>query len=155
VWYAAGDQRGRMGLIRGMFTYRAFCWKGSVMSAPLASGIPKKQMSFVWVSDHWDVHLSGLCRHDGALCRFERDNPEDDGEVLYSIYHLTTAEKLRWLYRKWKFEICVGYHWTYPNRANGEMFHRRKPTWLYFLLWAWYWKSFKEARQVFYRKVSR
>jgi hypothetical protein len=111
----------------------------------IAAGLSCDQVSFVWVSSHWDVHLEGVCRHEGQLCRFECENPtryDDDGgpsRPRYSIYSLSTKEKLRWLYRKKKFEICVGYHWTYPYCAQGRLFYLRKPRWLFALLWWWHY----------------
>ena len=44
----------------------------------LIAEIPMKQVDFVWVSNHWNVHLDGLCRYKGELCRFT-----SDGEIGY------------------------------------------------------------------------
>lgn len=93
--------------------------------------VPYKEMDFVFVSNHYDMHLSGLCKFNNEFCRFQivefdinfDENPE------YYIYKLTTKEKIKWLYRKTLFELCIGYHWTYPYRKNG--LKPRKPDWFW------------------------
>jgi hypothetical protein len=110
-------------------------------------------MQWVWVDGHWDVHLTGLCRHDGKLCRFEVewDKVGDHSEITtYTIYALSPLEKLRWLWRKKKFEICVGRHWTYPDLEDGVRFRKRKPRWLGALLWAWHYGNIRDALRRYY-----
>lgn len=121
---------------------------------PIITGVPKTEMDFIWVSGHWDVHLSGLCRYQGNICRFKCDNPDpnDDDIARYSIYSLSMMEKIHWLYRKKKFEICVGRHWTYPDRKNGTHFTRYKTRWLGALLWAWQYGDIRSAFRFYYRK---
>jgi hypothetical protein len=110
-------------------------------------------MQWVWISDHWDRHLSGLCRHDSELCRFEIECDQDGDyseSTTYTIYALSPLEKLHWLWRKKKFEICVGRHWTYPDRKNGVQFRKRKPRWLGALLWAWQYGDIRGAFRFYY-----
>jgi hypothetical protein len=113
-------------------------------------------LEFVWVSSHYDVHLAGLCRYQGQLCKFTTDmqdnpnwdrerarNDDDYEEDLYiltcTVYKLSFVEKLKELYSKKKFEWCVGYHWSYPDRGN---FYIRKPKWLFRALFNWHYYGF-------------
>ena len=29
------------------------------------------EVDFVWIQNHWDIHLSGLCNYKGNLCEFK------------------------------------------------------------------------------------
>lgn len=105
-----------------------------------------RRVSLVWVSHYHDGPLSGLCRANGHLMRFER--AEDASR--YRVFSLSTRQKVKWLLHKAMFEACVGKHWSYPNRANGEMFHLRRPAWIHKLLISAYYKlrsfnAFKET----------
>lgn len=94
------------------------------------------EVDFVWVSDHYDLHLTGICRDNGKLCRFETDY--DTTEV--SIFELSLLEKVMWLCQKKLFEWCVGYHWSYPEKKRGAVFGGRKPEWFWnALLKIYYW----------------
>ena len=73
-------------------------------------------VDFVWVSDHYDIHLRGLCRHNGELCEFETDWESEKVEIK----PLSVPQKLRWLLSKKLFEWFVGYHWTYKNGKRME-----------------------------------
>ena len=53
---------------------------------------------------------------------------------------LDFISKLKWYWKQWKFERCVGYHWTYPNRKRGKGFYYRNPKWLYVWLFNRYYK---------------
>jgi hypothetical protein len=121
----------------------------------VASAVPYEAMQWVWISDHWDCHMSGLCCHNRRLRWFEAEY-DDDGEyrdnTKYSIYSLSLLEKLRRLWHKKKFEICVGRHWTYPDRNNGVMFQRKKIKWLGAILWAWQYGKLRDAFRVYYHK---
>jgi len=95
--------------------------------------------AIVWVSDFYDHPLAGICRWEGELCRFEWDY--DDEWVR--IYLLTRLQKVRWLWRKVKFEICVGYHWTYKDGKRETNFHYRNPQWLYRLLFRFHYRRWR------------
>jgi hypothetical protein len=92
----------------------------------LKTTIDYDDVAFFWICDHRDIHLGGLCFFQGELCMFETQlptSPSNKNEPLScEIYSLNRLEKFRWLTRKWKFEICVGKHWTYPHRAGGVHF---------------------------------
>jgi hypothetical protein len=94
---------------------------------------PQHLVAFVWVSSHWDRHLEGLCRYGKELAHFKWDRTTG----LYQISRLTARERLRWLLRKWSFEVCVGRHWTYPHRERHRSRRStsrlgRLSSWLYY-----------------------
>jgi hypothetical protein len=118
------------------------------------------KMKFVFVTDHWDIHLAGLCEYNGKLHYFEtvdereyECNPlfiesikfngithkepyfREIGELYCVIYSMSLFEKINQLWRKKLFEVCVGYHWSYPNRRDTV---DNKPYWLKKLLWKMY-----------------
>lgn len=97
------------------------------------------EVDFVWISNHYDIHLAGLCRVDGRLHRFETN--DDTREV--TIYRLTRIAKIRWILKKKLFEFCVGYHWTYPNRKQGLNWQYRRPEWLWKIVFVGYYKCNK------------
>jgi hypothetical protein len=120
--------------------------------------IPYKDVDFVWVSNHWDFHREGICRYNGELAQFSCTEvypegygscgedcegcPQCDYEICCWIMPLTWRQKLRWIWMKKLFEICVGYHWAYPQRREGVMYGARRPrrfwgfvSWLYYRPW--------------------
>lgn len=111
--------------------------------------IPYSEVKFKWISSHWDIHLKGLCVHGGEVCLFETQgeggywNDEDEWiEPLVDIYELSIGELVEWNARQRKFEMMVGYHWSYPRKQD---FHYRKPRWFFkFLFWLYYWKEWKK-----------
>jgi hypothetical protein len=92
--------------------------------------VPYTDMQFVWISGHYDVHLTGLCCYAGRLASFEIVDWDADA-VSYRIIQLGPIQRLCWLSQKKLFEWCVGYHCTYPYRGQGHLFYRRKPAWLH------------------------
>ena len=118
-------------------------------SNPLAKNIGGRDLNPVWVTSFGDFPREGLCRFNGKLCRFVCAFDDKDEPQGYEIFRLSFREKLNWLWRKRRFEICVGYHWTYPNRVRGERFVPKKPRWLHFLLFALHYRSLKSAYVAF------
>jgi hypothetical protein len=95
-------------------------------------------IDFVWVNNHYDVHISGLCRLGFSLFYFKTINHDSDEELMCEVYMLSTTEDIKWRLKKFFFERMVGYHWSYPKRKNSH-FHYRKPEWLYKrLFWLYY-----------------
>lgn len=115
--------------------------------------------NFVFVSSHYDIHLHGTCMHEGKLWEFTtHDNTDyrrmqsacpscsgnDDAdctcesfsEVVCVLTPLTFLQRLRWKFRQKMFEICVGYHWSYPHRANGVRFINKRPILFALFYWA-------------------
>ena len=92
-------------------------------------------VDFVWIADHYDIHLTGLCRERDELCRFTTDY--DTAEI--KIYHLTFREKIHWILRKKMFEWCVGYHWTYCKGKRKMNYGKRKPKWFWKLVMSAYY----------------
>lgn len=102
--------------------------------------IPLSLMEFVFVSDHYDIHLAGLCRVDGELCAFELDQETYANQnPLYNVYILNALQKLKELWGKKLFEVCVGHHWSYPERNGGAMFFYRYPKWFWKLIFKAYY----------------
>lgn len=130
------------------------------------TSVEYKDIDFVWISDHWDFHRGGVCRHNGALAEFScvEETPAGWGTcgedcdgcpccellIVCQIKPLTRLQKLRWLFKKRAFETCVGRHWTYPNRRNGERFKSNKPRWLGALLFSLYYRKWASGLIVFY-----
>jgi hypothetical protein len=96
-------------------------------------------IDFVWVNNHYDVHISGLCKLGFSLFYFKTINHDSDEELMCEVYMLSTVEEIKWKLKKFFFEQMVGYHWTYPKRKNNH-FHYRKPEWLYKILFKLYYK---------------
>jgi hypothetical protein len=115
--------------------------------------LPYNEVDFLWVSDHYDIHLSGICKYQGRIYEFFTEDPgyneeTDDWEPIYTkLFYLTRYQIIKWLLKKKMFEICVGYHWTYPNRKEGERFYYRNPQWLYTRLFKLYYKIKKIIRK--------
>ena len=116
------------------------------MKKELIKTLPYDEVKFRWVSNHYDVHLNGTCTYNGDLCEFENKYPEyieetDEMEEMFvKIYKLNFIGKLKWKFKQWKFEKCVGYHYSYINGKRGKSFHYRKPQWLYVWLFNRYYK---------------
>jgi len=100
--------------------------------------LPYDDIDFVWVSNHYDVHISGLCRLGFSLFYFKTINHDSDEELMCDVYMLSTTEEIKWRLKKFFFEQMVGYHWSYPKRKNNH-FHYRKPEWLYKFLFKLYY----------------
>lgn len=101
--------------------------------------LPYDEVDFVWISNHYDVHLSGLCKMGNTLFWFKTKIEGDYENVECEIYMLSFWEEVKLRTRKFFFEQMVGYHWTYPNRKN-KGFYYRKPQWLSKLLFKLYYK---------------
>jgi len=112
------------------------------------ANIDYDEVDFVWIADHWDLHLKGLCKYGGELCLFQTIRGEYDFDQeeyiipdICNIFSLSLLEKIRWIFRKRLFEICIGYHWTYPYRkTGGRPFKYRNPKWLYKFIFKTYYK---------------
>jgi hypothetical protein len=103
------------------------------------------KMDFVFISDHWDLHLVGTCFYEGNLCYFKtldddfEDEIVEDWETVCEIFALTFLEKIYWRWQQKKFEWMVGYHWTYP--LQGKRFYYRTPVWFYKFLFRLFYKQ--------------
>jgi hypothetical protein len=104
--------------------------------------VPYEKMEFVWVQHQYDVHIKGLCKFNNKLALFKLIKNShyitDTKNIFYKVYELNFLQKCYFLYNKKMFELCVGYHWTYPL---GREFYYKKPIWfwgsvmkLYYLL---------------------
>jgi hypothetical protein len=99
--------------------------------------LPYDDIDFVWVNNHYDVHISGLCRLGFGLFYFKTINHDSDEELMCDVYMLSTTEEIKWKLRKFFFEQMVGHHWSYPTKRSH--FYYRKPEWLYKLLFKLYY----------------
>ena len=84
-------------------------------------------VQFLFIQDHYDIHLKGLCIYKNKLCLFITDYDT----MVVSIYKLSLLEKFKYLTLKKLFELCIGYHWTYPYRKQGLKYKLRKPRWFW------------------------
>ena len=123
--------------------------------------VPYNEMNFVWISNHYDVHWEGICRHEGKLCKFIThdltdyqkmndecpycsDQTEDwnactcgpYSDLVCDIIPLGLWEKIKWIWT-WKFfEYCVGTHWTYTGDSRkSKVFTMKRP----FMFKLYYW----------------
>ena len=92
-------------------------------------------VDFKWISNHYDMHLNGTCIFNMELCEFKTGIGDDE---MVEIIKLGFGQKLWWRYRQWKFEKCVGYHWTIGSKNKN--FYYRKPVWFYKFLFKIYYK---------------
>ncbi len=111
------------------------------------TSIPYFETKFIFVSDHYNLHLKGSCIYNNYLCEFktiEGDyNEEEDkwDDSFCEIYKLNFLERLKWRWTQWFFEACVGYHWSYNKKTNDTRgFYYRKPKCLYKFLCDMYYK---------------
>ena len=118
--------------------------------------IEYSDMEFIFVTHHWDWHLDGLCKFQNKLCRFYTkgggwaggtpEQFEDDDyepywiEPICEIHTLSWREKLKWLYRKKRFEVCVGSHYSYSEGKRGPRFYYRNPQCFYKMLFRIYYR---------------
>lgn len=101
--------------------------------------IPYNNVEFKFVTKHYDIHLKGTCIYDGKLCEFNSIYPdwneENDcfEETFTEIYELNLFQKIKWLWTQFKFEMFVGYHYSYKKgkKVCNNGFYIRKPKWLY------------------------
>jgi hypothetical protein len=99
-----------------------------------------KELKPLYVSNYWDHPLHGTCIHDGKLHEFNWEY--DDDYVMIS--KLSFKEKLKWWYKQKKFEICIGYHWTYVDGKKSSYYKRRKPEFFWKFVFDLYYKKGKK-----------
>lgn len=113
----------------------------------LIATIPYDEVDFKFIINHYDLHLSGICRYNGKTCYFktiegEYNYEEDEwNESFCEIYKLTFREKWKYFWIRKKFECMVGYHWTYPQRKMKGAFYYRKPVCIYKYLFNLFYKK--------------
>jgi hypothetical protein len=101
--------------------------------------VDHRDMKYLFVTNHYDIHLNGLCYVDNQLCKFQLFSDWEDDDSKYLVTPLSSIEKIKALWSKKKFEICIGYHWTYPNRLNGEVFYTKTPQWFWKIVFKMYY----------------
>lgn len=101
----------------------------------------------IFVTNYYDGPLSGLCKYNGQLCKFTCVEEDDDGTRYFDVYSLTPWEKIKALWNKKKFELCVGYHCSYKNNKKQSYFYYRKPQWFYKWLFRMYFRKTFRGKQ--------
>lgn len=100
-----------------------------------------KDLKLKFVSDYRDRPLNGTCYYNNSICEFKTiEDLYNPGEFI-RIYNLSILGKLKWFWRQFLFEQCVGYHWSYKNGKRIKDFYYRNPKWLYKFLFNLYYKS--------------
>ena len=118
------------------------------MKRKLINTIPYTKVDFVFITDHDEIHLKGICRYDNSIHEFNTVNNEWNKEfnkleeLHCEIFRMAFYDKLKWTWKKKKFEWFVGYHWSYPNRNIQSDFIFRKPKWLFKILFKLYFKTY-------------
>lgn len=104
--------------------------------------IPYDEVDFVWISDHYDIHLSGLCKMANTFFWFETIVNSYNVDVKCNIYMLSFWEEIIFKTRKLLFEQMVGFHWSYYPDVDKPLkgFYYRKPQWLHKRLFKLYYK---------------
>jgi hypothetical protein len=95
----------------------------------------KQELEIIYVTDYYDIPLSGLCRYNNRIERFEYNEENQE----YHIIHLTRYQRIVELFRKKLFEICVGTHQSYVNNKKPSFFYWRKPVILHRILFKLYY----------------
>ena len=101
------------------------------MSRKLIKLIPYNQVQFKWVENN-DIfsnkHLNGTCIYKGRLHEFENEDPYDEFDSSVSIYRISIIDKLKWIWKQWIYEVCIGNYFTYKNGKpyEGAYFGRKK-----------------------------
>lgn len=98
--------------------------------------IPRKELDIVYVMNFYDLPLKGLCRYQGKIQLFETDYETEETTITL----LSTFTRLKLLWRKKLFEICIGNHWTYKNGKRTGYFYWRNPEWFHRILYNLYFR---------------
>ena len=96
----------------------------------------RHDLDIIYVTSFYDIPLKGLCRYEGKIQKFETDYDTEESTIIF----LTPMERLRALWSKWLFEICVGTHQSYKNGKRAHYFYWRKPKFLHQFLYRLYFR---------------
>jgi len=92
--------------------------------------VKDSDVKYRWISNYYDCPLEGTCYYMGILFYFKRSEPIGDDYDFPDTLELTelgTIGSLKWKWKQWRFEQCVGSHWSnYPYKRNSKL----KPDWL-------------------------
>lgn len=138
----------------------------------LITKIPYRETKFLYVYSHWDIHLEGICTYNGKICKFITDDSEwydylskfddENDDVDYDaytiwciIYEISFFEKIKLLWRKKLFEVCVGKHWSYDGKKSRSSYYVRKPKWFHNMLFnLYYYKRFTKKKSPATKNIS-
>ena len=96
-----------------------------------------QDVNFIFILDHYDLHLEGTCRYNKRLSYFKTEIDDNLEPLFVRIFRLSVFGIIRQKIQQTLFEKCVGYHWTYPRNTQ---FYYRKPQFLYVLLFKLYYQ---------------
>lgn len=90
--------------------------------SPKPPPVPEVQdFKWVYVIDHWDIHLKGMCKVNGELLFFRLESDQyPAGPSVYGIYRFPPEEMAYFLQRKSEFEEQVGMHFTYDEGGKSR-----------------------------------
>jgi len=108
-----------------------------------------ENVNYFFVTNHYDIHLSGLAKMNGKLYYFKIPKGYSWDKLLYKLpkmhlYPLSLKEKILFLTMKRMFEFCVSKSWSYPVKTQEP---NNRPHWFQKILFNLYYKIF---RRVFY-----
>ena len=93
--------------------------------------MPKQLTNFKWVyiMDHWDIHLTGMCKVDDELLFFRLESDQYSRLPLkYAVYRFAPDDAAHFVHSKADFEEEVGTHWTYDDAGEKRgLPYRAKP----------------------------
>jgi hypothetical protein len=105
--------------------------------------IPYKGMRFIYIYSYYDLPLQGLCRMGKELCKFQLID-YDAKRIKYHVFKMPWYEKIYHLWNKKLFELCIGYHWSYPELRKPPYFYHRKPKWFWTLIFNIYYGQWRK-----------
>lgn len=73
------------------------------------------ELQWIFIENHYDVHLEGTCIYQGMFCRFKMHGDFDDGNLIYEVTPLNWYGRILARAEQYLFEVCVGLHWTYKR----------------------------------------
>lgn len=94
----------------------------------LVTKIEWDDLHVVYVTNFYDIPLTGLCLWKGKLERFE---VEDYEYGTYRVIHINWLQRLKARFDKKMFEWFVGHHWSYDNGRRTNYYYVRSPQWLH------------------------
>ena len=82
--------------------------------------VPYEEVKFSWITDHYDIHLTGFCVYEGKRCKFTTMNYEYTEEnnsplLLCKIEHLSKFEIFVSNIDQTLFELLVSKRWSYKD----------------------------------------
>lgn len=92
--------------------------------------VDRNVFKIIFVSNYYDVPLSGTCEFEGKRYKFKKRwiDPDDDYEEKYELIPLDKIQSIKQNISQWLFEVFVGSHWTYKDGIR-DYSANLKPKW--------------------------